>query len=124
MLKFRTMLVQVFLTADAAVSYACTCTEIKNAKGAELPVEHRLGCISQFSVNSDEVVEFPLNVFSTMYCDKTLLITLNGNRSPHSMLAKFLFFWAGGGEVGGGGGGLRAFCHHPHRYLQMLFFSK
>ena len=48
-----------FLTADAAVSFACKCTQNKTATGTELLAQQRQGCISQFSVNSDdEVVQF------------------------------------------------------------------
>ena len=54
-----------FRTADAAASFACKCTQIKTAEGAELPAEQLRGYISQFSVNSnDEVVEFQLNVYN------------------------------------------------------------
>ena len=80
-----------FLTADAAASFACKCMQIKTAEVAELLAEQRQGCISQFSVNADgEVVEFHLNVYNIIDCDKTLLITLNGKQKHlHSMLAKF-----------------------------------
>ena len=65
-----------FLTADAAASFACKCTQNKNC-GAE----QNWGCISQLSVNSDdEVVEFQLNAYNIICCDKTLLITLNGDQ--------------------------------------------
>ena len=84
-----------FLIADAAASFACKCSQIKTAEGAELKVEQRWGCTSQFSVNSgDDVVAFQLNIYNTIYCDKTLLITLYMiNRSLHSMLAYFHLFW-------------------------------
>ena len=62
-----------FLIADAAASFACKCSQIKTAEGAELKVGQRWGCISQFSVNSDDdVVAFQLNIYNTMYCHKTL----------------------------------------------------
>ena len=55
-----------FLIADAAASFACKCSEIKTAEGAELNVEQRRGCISQFSINSDDdVVAFQLNIYNT-----------------------------------------------------------
>ena len=61
-----------FPTADAAASFACKCTQNKSVKGAELPVEQRRGCISQFSVNSnDEVVEFQLNVYNIILWQDT-----------------------------------------------------
>ena len=70
-----------FLIADAAASFACKCSQIKTAEGAELKVEQRWGCILQFSVNSDnDVVAFQLNIYNTIYCDKTLLITLYGKQ--------------------------------------------
>ena len=70
-----------FLIADAAASFACKCSQIKTSEGAELKVEQRQGCISQFSVNSDDdVVAFQLNIYNTIYCDKTLLITLYGKQ--------------------------------------------
>ena len=70
-----------FLIADAAVTCACKCSQIRTAEGAELKVEQRRGCISQFSVNSDDdVVAFQLNIYNTLYCDKTLLITLYGKQ--------------------------------------------
>ena len=70
-----------FLIADAAATFACKCSQIKTAEGAELKVEQRRGCISQFSVNSDDdVVAFQLNIYNTLYCDKTLLITLYGKQ--------------------------------------------
>ena len=70
-----------FLIADAAASFACKCSQIKTAEGAELKVEQRRGCISQFSVNSDDdVVTFQQNIYNTIYCDKTLLITLYGKQ--------------------------------------------
>ena len=70
-----------FLIADAAASFACKCSQITNAEGAELKVEQRRICISQFSVNSDnDVVAFQLNIYNTIYCDKTLLITLYGKQ--------------------------------------------
>ena len=57
--------VSSFPTADAAASFACKCSQNKTAEGAELPAEQRRGCISQFSVNSDdEVIEFQLNVYN------------------------------------------------------------
>ena len=34
-----------FLIADAAASYACKCSHIKTAEGAELKVEQKRGCI-------------------------------------------------------------------------------
>ena len=55
--------------------------QITTAEGAELPVEQRRRCISQFSVNSDdEVVKFQLDIYNIKYCDKTLLITPNGRQ--------------------------------------------
>ena len=45
-----------FLITDAAASFACKCSQIKTVKGAELKMEQRRGCISQFSVNSDDDV--------------------------------------------------------------------
>ena len=70
-----------FLIADAAASFACKCSQITTAEGAERKVEQRRGCISQFSVNSDDdVVAFQLNIYNTMYCDKTLLIILYGKQ--------------------------------------------
>ena len=70
-----------FLTADAAASFACKCIQIKTAEGAEVPAEQRRGCISQFSVNSDdEVVDLELNIYNITYCDKTFLITLNSKK--------------------------------------------
>ena len=32
------------------------------------------------SVNSDDDVAFQLNIYNTIYCDKTLLITLYGKQ--------------------------------------------
>ena len=70
-----------FLTADAAASFACKCTQNKTVMGAELPAEQRRGCISPFSVSSDdEVVEFQLNIYNIIYCDKTRLVTLTGKQ--------------------------------------------
>ena len=70
-----------FLIADTAASFACKCSQITTAEGAEWKVEQRRGCISQFSVNSDDdVVAFQLNIYNTKYCDKKLLITLNGKQ--------------------------------------------
>ena len=70
-----------FLIADAAASFACECSQIKTAEGAEQKVEQRQGCISQFSVNSDDdVVAFQLNIYNTLYYDKTLSITLYGKQ--------------------------------------------
>ena len=70
-----------FLIADAAASFACKCSQIKTVEGAELKVEQRRGCISQFSVNSDDDdVAFQLNIYNTIYCDKSLLITLYGKQ--------------------------------------------
>ena len=37
-----------FLTADAAASFACKCSQITTAEGAELKVEQIQGCISHF----------------------------------------------------------------------------
>ena len=52
-----------FLITDAAASFACKCSQTKTAEEAELKVEQRRGCISQFSVNSDDnVVAFQLNI--------------------------------------------------------------
>ena len=70
-----------FLIIDAAASFACKCSQITTAEGAERKVEQRRGYISQFSVNSDDdVVAFQLNIYNTIYCDKTLLITLYGKQ--------------------------------------------
>ena len=70
-----------FLIADAAANFACKCSQITTAEGVERKVAQRWGCISQFSVNSDDdVVAFQLNIFNTIYCDKTLLITLYGKQ--------------------------------------------
>ena len=70
-----------FLIADAAASFACKCSQITTAERAERKVEQRRGCILQFSVNSDnDVVAFQLNIYNTIYCDKTLLITLYGKQ--------------------------------------------
>ena len=70
-----------FLIIDAAASFACKCSQIKTAEGAERKVEQRRGCILQFSVNSDDdVVTFQLNIYNTIYCDKTLWITLYGKQ--------------------------------------------
>ena len=70
-----------FLIADAAASFACKCSQITTAEGAERKVEQRRECISQFSVNSDDVVvALQLNIYNTIYCDKTLLITLYGKQ--------------------------------------------
>ena len=70
-----------------------------NAEEAELPAEQRRGCTSQFSVNSDdEVVEFQRDVYSIIYCDKTLLITLNCKQK------------------------LTTFRRHPIRCLRARFF--
>ena len=70
-----------FLIADTAASFACKCSQITTAEGAERKVEQRRGCISQFSVNSDDdVVAFQLKIYDTKYCDKTLLITLYGKQ--------------------------------------------
>ena len=73
--------VSSFLIADTAASFACKCSQITTAEGAEWKVEQRRGCISQFSVNSDDgVVAFQLNIYNTKYCDKTILITLYGKQ--------------------------------------------
>ena len=70
-----------FLIADTAASFACKCSQITTAEGAERKVEQSRGCISQFPVNSDnDVVAFQLNIYNTKYCDKTLLITLYGKK--------------------------------------------
>ena len=68
-----------FLIAGTAASFACKCSQITTAEEAERKVEQRRGCISQFSVNSDDdVVAFQLNIYNTKYCDKKLLTTLYG----------------------------------------------
>ena len=56
-------------------------------------MEQRRGCISQFSVNSDDdVVAFQLNIYNTKHCDKTLLITLYGKQKStcHACLLSFV----------------------------------
>ena len=58
------------LTADAAASFACKCMQTKTVERAELPAEQRRGCISQFSVNSDdEVDDFQLNIYNILWQD-------------------------------------------------------
>ena len=82
-----------FLITDAAASFACKCSQIKTAEGAELKVEQRWGYISQFSVKSDnDVVAFQLNIYNTIYSDKTLLITLYGKQKStwHACLLSFV----------------------------------
>ena len=45
-----------FLIADTTASFACKCSQITTADWDERKVEQRRGCISQFSVNSDDDV--------------------------------------------------------------------
>ena len=102
---------------EITASCACKCSQIKTAEGAELKVEQRRGCIQQFSVNSDDdVVAFQLNIYNTLYCDKTLLITLCGKQksTQHACLLSFVLVCIQYPL-------LRAFARHPRRYLQTRF---
>ena len=58
----------------------CMCLHVRVSEHVRvLLFQWRRGCISQFSVSSDDdVVAFQLNIYNTKYCDKKLLITLYG----------------------------------------------
>ena len=100
MWEFRTMLAR-FLIADAAASFACKCSQIKTAEGAELKVEQRRGCISQFSVNSDSQQSPNTSQFTMTV--KLIKYTKHGNHPKQStFLTLLLDSKVDDGSLGGG----------------------
>ena len=86
-----------FLIADTAASFACKCSQITTAEGAERKVEQRRSDVDA-SRNFLSILTTMLSHFNWIFTILNI-VTRNFwplymvNRSPHSVLAYFHLFW-------------------------------